>query len=139
MGTGFFPGVKCGRGVLLTTHPALVPRSRKSRAILYPPSRPHRPVIGITLPLPLLGNYAAYSGNSSPTFRDKLSVPSSRGEISRTLEMVTKFLKETLGVQTLLSGNDNVNRLGKQRKSNSLLCNIHACCQEVKSVDGHKK
>jgi len=27
MGTGSFPGVKCGWGVLLTTHPLLVPRS----------------------------------------------------------------------------------------------------------------
>jgi len=27
MGTGYFPGVKCGRGVLLTTHPLLVPQS----------------------------------------------------------------------------------------------------------------
>jgi len=36
MGTGSFPGVKCGRGVLLTTHPLLVPRSRKSRAITLP-------------------------------------------------------------------------------------------------------
>ena len=33
MGTGSFPGVKCGRGVLLTTNPLLVPRSWKSRAI----------------------------------------------------------------------------------------------------------
>jgi len=33
MGTGSFPGVKCGRGVLLTTHPLLVPRSWKSTAI----------------------------------------------------------------------------------------------------------
>jgi hypothetical protein len=33
MGTGYFPGVKCGRGVLLTTHPLLVPRSWKSKAI----------------------------------------------------------------------------------------------------------
>ena len=32
MGTESFPGVKCGRGVLLTTHPLLVPRSWKSRA-----------------------------------------------------------------------------------------------------------
>ena len=36
MGTGSFPGLKCGRGVLLTTHPLLVPRSRKSRAIPLP-------------------------------------------------------------------------------------------------------
>ena len=30
---GSFPRVKCGRGVLLTTHPLLVPRSWKSKAI----------------------------------------------------------------------------------------------------------
>jgi len=36
MGTGSFPGVNCGRGVLLTTHPLLVPRSWKSRAIPLP-------------------------------------------------------------------------------------------------------
>ena len=29
--TGCFPSVKCGRGVMLTTHPILVPRSWKSR------------------------------------------------------------------------------------------------------------
>ena len=36
MGTGSFPGVKCGRGVLLTTHTLLVLRSWKSRAITLP-------------------------------------------------------------------------------------------------------
>jgi len=36
MGTVSFTGVKCGRGVLLTTHPLLVPRSWKSRAIPLP-------------------------------------------------------------------------------------------------------
>ena len=36
MGTGPLPGVKYGRGVLLTTHPLLVPRSWKSRAIPLP-------------------------------------------------------------------------------------------------------
>jgi len=36
MGTGSFPGVKCSRGVLLTTQPLLVPRSWKSRAIPLP-------------------------------------------------------------------------------------------------------
>ena len=34
--TGSFPGVKCGRGVLLTTHLLLVPRSWKSRARTLP-------------------------------------------------------------------------------------------------------
>ena len=87
----------------------------------------------------LLEYYAACSGNSLPTFRDNLSVPFSRVEISRTLERVTKFLKETMRLQTLLSGNVNVNRLGKQRKSNNLLCNIHACFQGVGSVEEHKK
>jgi len=33
MGTGSFPGVKSGRDVMMTPHPLLVPRSRKSRAI----------------------------------------------------------------------------------------------------------
>ena len=37
MGTGSFPGVKCGRSVLLTTHPLLAPRSWNSRAIPLPP------------------------------------------------------------------------------------------------------
>jgi len=36
MGTGSFPGINCGRGVLLTTHPILVPRSWKSRATPLP-------------------------------------------------------------------------------------------------------
>ena len=36
MGTGSFPGVKCGRGVLLTTHPLLLPQSWKSRAVPLP-------------------------------------------------------------------------------------------------------
>jgi len=36
MGTGSFPGVKCGRRVLLTTYPLLVLRLWKSRAIPLP-------------------------------------------------------------------------------------------------------
>ena len=36
MGTGSSLGVKCGRGILLTTRPLLVPRSWKSRAIPLP-------------------------------------------------------------------------------------------------------
>jgi hypothetical protein len=36
LGTGSFLGVKCGQGVLLTTHPLLVRRSWKSRAIRLP-------------------------------------------------------------------------------------------------------
>jgi len=36
MGTGSFPGLKCSRGVLLTTHPLLVLRSWKRTAIPLP-------------------------------------------------------------------------------------------------------
>jgi len=36
MGTGSFPRVKCGRDMLLTIHPLLVPRSWKSRATPLP-------------------------------------------------------------------------------------------------------
>jgi len=50
MGTGSFPGVKCGRGVLLTIHPLLVPRSWKIRAISLPPLGPHRACNGNILP-----------------------------------------------------------------------------------------
>ena len=50
MGTGSFPGVKCGRGVLLTTHPLLVPRSWKGRAIPLPPPLGHNQACnGVTL------------------------------------------------------------------------------------------
>jgi len=44
MGTGSFPAVKRGRGVSLTTHPLLVPWSRKSRAITLLPLWAVRPV-----------------------------------------------------------------------------------------------
>jgi len=40
MGSGSFPEVKFGRGMLLTTHPLLSPRSWKSRAITLLPSGP---------------------------------------------------------------------------------------------------
>jgi len=44
MGTGSFPGLKSGRGVLLTPQPLLVPWSRKSRAIPLFPLWDIRPV-----------------------------------------------------------------------------------------------
>jgi len=50
LGTGSFPEVKCGRGVLLTTHALLVRGHERVELYIYPPSRPHRPVIRITLP-----------------------------------------------------------------------------------------
>jgi len=40
MGTWSFPGVKCGQGVTLTTHPLLALRSWKSRAMPLTPSGP---------------------------------------------------------------------------------------------------
>jgi hypothetical protein len=43
MGTGSFPGVKSGRCVTLTSHPLLVPLSRKGRAIPLPPYGPYGP------------------------------------------------------------------------------------------------
>jgi hypothetical protein len=45
MGTGcLFPGAKRGRGVTLTTHPHLVPRSRMSRSYTSSPPKRHHGV-----------------------------------------------------------------------------------------------
>jgi hypothetical protein len=46
---GYSPGVKRGRGVMLTTHPVLVPRLRKSRS--YTPCHPDAPLWSVTGPL----------------------------------------------------------------------------------------
>jgi hypothetical protein len=56
MGTGSLPGVKCGRGVLLTTHSLQAPRSSKSRgtSIPLPPLGYNRACNGVILPLLLL-------------------------------------------------------------------------------------
>jgi len=47
MGTGSFPGVKCGRRVLLTTHPLLVPRSWKGSYTCTPLWATTEPVTGL--------------------------------------------------------------------------------------------
>ena len=49
MGTGSFPGVKSGQGVTLTTHPLLVPWSKKSRAIPLLPLWAIRPGVLIIM------------------------------------------------------------------------------------------
>ena len=57
MGTGSFPGVKCGRGILLTTHPLLAPKSWKSRAIPLPPLwATTRPITGLLYFLYIIDN-----------------------------------------------------------------------------------
>ena len=64
MGTRSFPGVKCGRGVLLTTHfPSIVPRSWKSKAIPLPALWANTGACnGITLPFSF---YTVYSDTSA--------------------------------------------------------------------------
>jgi hypothetical protein len=60
MGTGgpLTPGVKRGRGVMLTTHPLLMPRLRKSRS--YTSCHPNAPLWSLTGPLYLfMQNYLA--------------------------------------------------------------------------------
>ena len=64
MGTGSSLGVKCGQGVLLTTHSFLVPRSWKSRAIPLPTPGPHRACNGITLPFLILWDHRRIWGPS---------------------------------------------------------------------------
>ena len=63
MGTGFFLGLKSGRGVKLTPHPLPVPRSRKSRAILLLPLwavRPLQSLSACTVELYLYSLYGPY-------------------------------------------------------------------------------
>jgi hypothetical protein len=54
------PGLKRGRGVILTTHPLLVPRLRKSRS--YTSSHPNEPLWSVTGPLCLLPFTASKTG-----------------------------------------------------------------------------
>jgi len=54
MGTGSFPRVKCGRGVLLTTHPFYCRGLGRVELYLYPPLGHNRACNGVTLPLPYL-------------------------------------------------------------------------------------
>jgi len=54
MDTGSFLGVKCGRGVLLTTHPLLCRGHGRVELYLYPPSGSHQACNGNTLPFFLL-------------------------------------------------------------------------------------
>ena len=64
MGTGSFPGVKCGRGVTLTTHRLLVTLTWKSRAIPLLPLLAVRPVQSLsacTVQLYLYSPYWPYS------------------------------------------------------------------------------
>ena len=58
MGTGYFSGVKSGRGVTLTPHPLLVPWSRKGRAIPPLPLWAVRPVQSLSRAIPLLPLWA---------------------------------------------------------------------------------
>ena len=69
MGTESFLRVKCGRGVLLTTHPLLVLRYVRVELYLYPPSGPHRACNGITLPLLLADTVIMYKFMNSPIIK----------------------------------------------------------------------
>ena len=60
MGTGSFSGVKSGRGVLLTTQPLIVRRSRKSRAIPLLPLWTVRPVESLSACTVQLYLYSLY-------------------------------------------------------------------------------
>jgi hypothetical protein len=79
MGTGSFLEVKCGQGVLLTTHPLLAPRSWKSRAIPLPPLGHNWACNGVTLPLPVF--VESFFEGSFYTFLYIVLLPSTRWHI----------------------------------------------------------
>jgi hypothetical protein len=53
------PAVKRGRGVMLTTHPVLVPRLRKRKS--YTSCHPNAPLCSVTGPLYLFNFYCIYN------------------------------------------------------------------------------
>ena len=66
MGTESFPGVKYGRGALLTTHPLLVPRSWKSRATpLRSLWATTGPVTGTLYRLTFISHYSLFKAQES--------------------------------------------------------------------------
>jgi len=74
MGTGSFPGVKSGRGVTLTPHPVLAPRSRKGRAI---------PLLPLWVVLPVQRLSACTRGHFTFTFTS-----CQRSDLNRAYEKI---------------------------------------------------
>ena len=87
MGTGSFPGVKSGRGLTLTPHPLLVPRSWKGTAIPLLPLWAVRPVqslsactrVHFTLPYPVI-SFAGFR-NHKRGLREDLQVQVRRASL----------------------------------------------------------
>ena len=72
MGTGYFPGVKSGRGVTLTPHLLLVPRSRKSRAIPLLPLWAVRPVQSLSACTRVIFTLKSISGKPTGFTKNEL-------------------------------------------------------------------
>ena len=103
MGTGSFPGVKSGRGVTLTTHPLLVPWSRKSRAIRpYGLYRALVPVQGCTLPYPFLNTKLPnlqFISSVYPVSRNVLNVLGSESHMCSCCFVATSVWKNVSAVK----------------------------------------
>ena len=105
MGTGSFPGVKSGRGVVLTPRPFLVPWSRKGRAIpllslwaygLYSASVP---VQGCTLPLPLPGDIK-YDSGTVRSFMVLIDRRNYKQTLMKIIHLLTPWNRVLLGKLT---------------------------------------
>jgi hypothetical protein len=102
MRTGFFPGVKCGRGVLLTTHPLLVPRSWKSRAIPLPPLGHNLACNGVTL------LYFTLLTMQNNLRLHRVKTPPTRASIPHRHVMLSIWLEVLLRMNTLRTGDANL-------------------------------
>jgi hypothetical protein len=58
----------------------------------------------------LLGNYTASCGNYLPTFRDNVSVPSSRVKIRYAVQFLYNKLSFLIGIMTREDGTDTLSR-----------------------------
>jgi hypothetical protein len=83
MGTGGpSPGLKRGRGVTLTTHPHLVPRSRMSRSYISSPPRPFMACSGTALALFCKRTWCSYAQWDRTS--ERLLKPKSRTSVPST-------------------------------------------------------
>jgi hypothetical protein len=103
MGTGTFPGLRCDRGVILTPHPLLVPRSKNAVELyLNSPQGPSWPMKGWNLIVTVTSSvwilYHTDCGNFYPAdgqdwLQFALKFPTSNIILNRLIDFISQHFK----------------------------------------------